>query len=140
MLIEFGKANLINKARQQPDKVKMVIDKISTDGLLSTFDAVKTKLDQPLALGYCNAGVVLESQIDEYKVGDRVASNGNHSEIVLVPQNLIVKIPDNVSDDDEKKSLQLAYLLQVEENEEMKNDDEYIAKMMMGDDLRQLHY
>ena len=56
MLIEFGKANLINKARQQPDKVKMVLDKVSTDGLLSTFDAIKTKLDQPLALGYCNAG------------------------------------------------------------------------------------
>ncbi len=99
MLIEFGKANLINKARQQPDKVKMVLDKISTDGLLSTFDAIKTKLDQPLALGYCNAGVVLESQIDEYKVGDRVASNCHHAEIVRCPKNLCAKIPDNVDDE-----------------------------------------
>lgn len=99
MLIEFGKANLINKARQQPDKVKMVIDKVSTDGLLTTFDAIKTKLDQPLALGYCNAGVVLESQIDEYKVGDRVASNCHHAEIVRCPKNLCAKIPDNVDDE-----------------------------------------
>ena len=99
MLIEFGKANLINKARQQPDKVKMVLDKVSTDGLLSTFDAIKTKLDQPLALGYCNAGVVLESQIDEFKVGDRVASNCHHAEIVRCPKNLCAKIPDNVDDE-----------------------------------------
>ncbi len=99
MLIEFGKANLINKARQQPDKVKMVIDKLSTDGLLSTFDAIKTKLDQPLALGYCNAGIVLESQIDEYKTGDRVASNCHHAEIVRCPKNLCAKIPDNVDDE-----------------------------------------
>lgn len=99
MLIEFGKANLINKARQQPDKVKMVIDKVSTDGLLTTFDAIKTKLDQPLALGYCNAGVVLESQIDEYKAGDRVASNCHHAEIVRCPKNLCAKIPDNVDDE-----------------------------------------
>ena len=64
MLVDFGKANMVEKARQQPDKVKMVLDKIKTDGFLPTIDAVRSKLDQPLPLGYCNAGVVLESNVD----------------------------------------------------------------------------
>lgn len=55
MLVEFGKAGL-QKARLQPDKVAMVLDKITTDGLLPTLEAVFHKLDQPLPLGYCNVG------------------------------------------------------------------------------------
>ena len=60
MLVEFGKANLIDKARQQPDKVKMVLDKVRSDGLLPTINAVRNKLGQPLPLGYCNVGKVTE--------------------------------------------------------------------------------
>src|ERR1700675_3107802 len=60
MLVDFGKANPIEKARQQPDKVRMVLDKIKTDGLMPTLDAVLNKLEQPVPLGYCNVGVVLE--------------------------------------------------------------------------------
>ena len=60
MLVEFGRANVINKARQQPDKVRMVLDKIRTDGLTATLDAVQSKLDQPLPLGYCNVGTVVQ--------------------------------------------------------------------------------
>ena len=63
MLADFGKASYLDKARQQPDKVKQVLDKIKTDGLIPTLDAVRSKLDQPLPLGYCNAGVVLESVV-----------------------------------------------------------------------------
>src|SRR5690554_7081700 len=96
MLVDFGKANFLDKARQQPDKVKMVLDKVRTDGLMPTVDAVLSKLDQPLPLGYCNAGVVLESDVSGYEVGDRVVSNGNHAEVVRVPQNLCAKIPPNV--------------------------------------------
>ncbi len=99
MLIDFGKANLLSKAKQQPDKVKMVLNKVITDGLMTTIDAVQSKLDQPLPLGYCNAGVILESDVDGFEVGDRVASNGNHAEVVRVPKNLCVKIPDNVDDE-----------------------------------------
>ena len=66
MLVEFSKANLIQKARQQPDKVKQVLDKIKADGLLPTLEAVFRKLDQPLPLGYCNAGVVLEVGAGRY--------------------------------------------------------------------------
>ena len=99
MLVEFGRANLIDKARQQPDKVKMVLNKVQTDGLLSTIEAVRSKLDQPIPLGYCNAGVVLESGVVGYKSGDRVVSNGNHAEVVRVSKNLCAKIPDGVDDE-----------------------------------------
>jgi predicted dehydrogenase/threonine dehydrogenase-like Zn-dependent dehydrogenase len=99
MLVDFGKASYINKARQQPDKVKMVLNKVATDGLMTTIDAVRSKLDQPLPLGYCNAGVILESDVDGFEPGNRVVSNGNHAEVVRVPKNLCVKIPDNVDDE-----------------------------------------
>jgi len=101
MLVEFGKASLIGKARAQPDKVKQVIDKIKTDGLMPTLEAVFNRLDEPLPLGYCNSGVVLETGpgVTEFKPGDRVVSNGSHAEIVCVPKNLCAKIPDSVSDE-----------------------------------------
>jgi predicted dehydrogenase/threonine dehydrogenase-like Zn-dependent dehydrogenase len=99
MLVEFGKANLIEKARQQPEKVKQVLDKIKSDGLWPTLEAVFKKLGEPLPLGYCNAGEVIAvgEGVSEFKVGDRVASNGPHAEIILVPQNLAARIPENVS-------------------------------------------
>ncbi len=101
MLVDFGKAGLIDKARQQPDKVRMVLDKISTDGLMPTIAAVRNKLDQPLAMGYCNVGEVVEvgAGVTGYAVGDRVASNGKHAELVAVPVNLCAKVPDAVSDE-----------------------------------------
>jgi len=102
MLVDFGKANFIQKAKQQPDKVKMVLDKVKTDGLRPTLEAVFNKLGQPLPLGYCNVGrvVAVGKGVTEFSVGDRVASNGNHAEFVSVPKNLVAKIPDNVSNDD----------------------------------------
>ncbi|MBX2944145.1 MAG: bi-domain-containing oxidoreductase, partial [Cyclobacteriaceae bacterium] len=102
MLVEFGQANLIQKARQQPERVKMVLDKMKTDGILPTIEAVFNKLDQPLPLGYCNAGVVVQvgEGVNGIKVGDRVASNGPHAEYVCVPQNLVAVIPENVSNEE----------------------------------------
>lgn len=102
MLVDFGKANFIQKAKQQPDKVKMVLDKVKTDGLRPTMEAVFNKLGQPLPLGYCNVGEVVEvgKGVTEFSVGDRVASNGNHAEYVCVPKNLVAKKPDNVSDEE----------------------------------------
>jgi predicted dehydrogenase/threonine dehydrogenase-like Zn-dependent dehydrogenase len=101
MLLEFGKANWIEKARQQPDKVRMVLDKFCSDGFTSTLESVRCKLDQPIALGYSNTGVVLEvgPGVTEFRAGDRVISNGPHAEVVSVPKNLCAKIPDAVSDD-----------------------------------------
>lgn len=102
MLVEFGKANLVDKARQQPDRVKQVLDKIKTDGLQPTLEAVFNKLGQPLPLGYCNVGhvVAVGKGVTEFVIGDRVASNGNHAEFVCVPKNLVAKIPDKVSDEE----------------------------------------
>lgn len=102
MLVEFGKAGWIEKARQQPDKVRMVLDKIKTDGLQPTLEAVFNKLDQPLPLGYCNVGRVADigKGVVGFEVGDRVISNGKHAEAVSVPINLCAKVPDGVSDEE----------------------------------------
>lgn len=102
MLVDFGKASYLSKARQQPEKVKQVLDKIKTEGILPTLEAVFNKLDQPIPLGYCHVGNVLEigDGVSEFAVGDRVVSNGNHAEFVCIPKNLVCKIPDNVSDEE----------------------------------------
>ncbi len=102
MLVEFGKANLLDKARQQPDKVKMVLAKVRTDGLMPTVNSVRNKLDQPMPLGYCNVGVVADTGagVVTVSIGDRVISNGAHSQVVSVPINLCARIPDGVSDDE----------------------------------------
>ena len=104
MLVDFGKAGWLEKARQQPEKVKQVIDKIRTDGLIPTVEAVFRKLDEPMPLGYCNVGVVLDVPLrqaqGDINIGDRVVSNGPHAEVVCVPRNLCAKIPDGVTDDE----------------------------------------
>jgi threonine dehydrogenase-like Zn-dependent dehydrogenase/predicted dehydrogenase len=98
MLVGFGKASYIDKARQQPEKVKMVLEKIRTDGLMTTIEAVQSKLSQPIPLGYCNVGVVAEVGfgVEGFKPGDRVVSNGPHADVVKVPKNLCARIPDSV--------------------------------------------
>lgn len=101
MVLDFGRASLIDKARQQPDKVRMVLDKVRTDGLMPTIEAVRNKLDQPVSMGYCNVGEVVEvgAGVHGFARGDRVASNGRHAEMVSVPVNLCAAVPDGVSDD-----------------------------------------
>lgn len=101
MLVEFGRAGVLEKARQQPEKVKTAVAKIKTDGLLATVDAIRNKLDQPVPLGYCNVGTILQGSPDHgfYK-GDRVVSNGKHAEVVSVPVNLCAKVPPGVSDEE----------------------------------------
>jgi len=114
MLVEFGQANLLAKARAQPEKVRQVLEKIRTDGLLPTLETVFAHLDQPLPLGYCNAGVVLEvgAGVTGFAAGDRVISNGPHAEVVCVPQNLCARIPARVSDDEAAFSVLAAVGLQ----------------------------
>ncbi len=101
MLVEFGQANLLSKSRQQPDKVRMVMDKVRSDGLAPTIEAVRARLDHVQPMGYCNFGVVAEvgKGVTGFSLGDRVASNGGHAEMVIVPANLCAKVPDNVSDE-----------------------------------------
>jgi predicted dehydrogenase/threonine dehydrogenase-like Zn-dependent dehydrogenase len=99
MLVEFGRAGLLDKARQQPEKVRQVLDKMRTDGVRSTVEAVRAKLDTPIPLGYCNAGIVVEtgSRVERFAPGDRVVTNGPHAEYVRVPHTLAARIPEGVS-------------------------------------------
>ena len=99
MLINFSKSNLIGKALSQPEKVNQVISKVKTDGVLPTIEAIKSKLDNPIPLGYCNVGVVNDSECANFVKGDRVISNGPHAEVIRVNKNLCAKIPNNVSDE-----------------------------------------
>jgi predicted dehydrogenase/threonine dehydrogenase-like Zn-dependent dehydrogenase len=101
MLVDFGRASYLEKARQQPEKVRMVLEKVRTDGLMTTIEAVQSKLAQPLPLGYCNVGVVAQvgAAVDGFKAGDRVVSNGPHADVVKVGKNLCARIPDGVDDE-----------------------------------------
>ena len=101
MLVDFGKSNIIDKARQQPDKVQQVLSKARTDGLLTTLHAVKSQLDHPLPLGYCHVGTVVAvgEGVSGFQVGDRVSSNSPHAELSVVPHHLCASIPDCVSDE-----------------------------------------
>ncbi len=102
MLVDFGRASLIDKARQQPEKVQVVLNKIATDGLVPTIEAVLNKLEQPMPLGYSNVGVVrdLGAGAGQFSKGMRVVSNGRHAECVTVPENLCARIPDSVNSED----------------------------------------
>ncbi|HEY2682920.1 MAG TPA: bi-domain-containing oxidoreductase [Steroidobacteraceae bacterium] len=102
MLLEFGRANLISKVRQQPERVRQVLNKMRTDGVAATLEAVRGKLEQPIPLGYCNVGRVVEcgGAVTEFASGDRVISNGSHAEFVAVGRNLCARVPDSVSDEE----------------------------------------
>ncbi|MFQ6616371.1 MAG: bi-domain-containing oxidoreductase, partial [Fidelibacterota bacterium] len=84
--------------RGQPERVRQAVEKLRTDGILRTAQSVRAKLDEAIPLGYSNAGKVIDlgSDVKNFRVGERVISNGPHSEIVSVPQNLCAKIPENV--------------------------------------------
>ncbi len=102
MLVEFARAGWVEKARQQPEKVRQVLVKAHTDGPVATLEAVRSQLERDLPLGYCNVGVVTAVGGDTPGLsrGDRVVSNGPHAEIVAVPKNLCARVPDDVSDDE----------------------------------------
>jgi polar amino acid transport system substrate-binding protein len=105
MLIDIAKKSIIGKAQARPDLVKQVLIKVKKEGLIPTVQKVMTKLEVPIPLGYSCSGKVLLAgrNITGIQAGDRVACAGagfaNHAEINVVPKNLIVKIPDNVTDE-----------------------------------------
>lgn len=101
MLLDFGKSNFLQKALKQKDRVKDVFDKINTDGLIPTLEAVNHKLNTPIPLGYSNVGRVISvgSEVKNYQIGDRIVSNASHAEIVTTQKHLSSVIPDNVSDE-----------------------------------------
>ncbi len=97
-VVELAKKSLLAKARQRPDHVRRVLQKVRQEGLVSTVRQVRAKLDQPMPLGYSSAGVVLEvgPGVEAFRPGDRVASNGGHAGIVAVGENLVAQVPDSV--------------------------------------------
>ena len=98
--VETAQASMLGKAKSRPDLVKQVVDNAKKDGIMATYNKVKNRLDNYKELGYSCAGIVIESSVEEFKAGDRVACAGataNHSEIVSVSKNLIVKIPESVT-------------------------------------------
>ncbi|OYT68457.1 MAG: oxidoreductase, partial [Armatimonadetes bacterium CP1_7O] len=102
MKVETGKMSLLGKARARPDLVKKVLNALRTEGIGATYRKVSARLEAPSPLGYSCAGEVIAvgSEVEGIQVGDRVACAGaehaHHAEIVCVPQNLVVPIPDGV--------------------------------------------
>src|SRR6516162_9638340 len=99
MVVEFAEKNIVQKAVARPDLVRQVLNKASREGILSTLSSVRQRLDTDMALGYSNAGEVIEvgGGVSEFKIGDRVACAGGgfavHAEFVRIPRNLAVRIP-----------------------------------------------
>jgi hypothetical protein len=95
MLVEFGQAGLLGKARAQPEKVRQLVTKIRTDGVKPALEAVASRLDEPLPLGYSNVGRVLAvgEAVTGFAPGQRVVSSGAHAEIVCVPATLAAAVP-----------------------------------------------
>ena len=104
--IDMGKKGLLQKARARPDLVKQVIRKLQTEGLAKTLGTVNTRLAAANPLGYSSAGMALAvgGLVEGIRPGDRVACGGvgyaNHAEYAVVPKNLVVKVPDNVTDEE----------------------------------------
>ena len=100
MILEFSQRWLLGKARLRPDLMRDLMAKARRDGILSTIHAVRTRLDQPIALGYSCAGEVIGigTQVTEFRIGDRVACAGGgfamHAEVVRIPRLLAARIPD----------------------------------------------
>lgn len=96
--MDLAKKSLLGKARERPDHVRRVLEKVRNEGLFETIDSVRKKLDEPMTMGYSSAGIVLAcgDGVQHFKPGDRVASNGPHAEVVSVPQNLCARVPEGV--------------------------------------------
>jgi predicted dehydrogenase/threonine dehydrogenase-like Zn-dependent dehydrogenase len=103
MSLELAQKTLVGKAIERPDLVKQVVQKFKTEGLVNTVNAVRARLDTTKALGYSASGSVIEvgSEVRDLRVGDRVACAGadfaSHAEMLSVPQNLCVRLPDEVT-------------------------------------------
>lgn len=101
LLVDFGRAGWLQKARQQPERVRQAWQKVRAEGLFATVRAIRSKLAQPIPMGYCHVGrVVAAPTRPDLSPGDRVVSNGPHAEVVSVADGLVAKVPDNVTDED----------------------------------------
>ncbi|HEX2254226.1 MAG TPA: bi-domain-containing oxidoreductase [Thermoanaerobaculia bacterium] len=101
MARDLARKSLLEKARQRPDQVRRVLEKLAQEGLAATVQQVRGKLSEPMPLGYSSAGVALAcgEGVQGIRPGDRVASNGAHAELVSVPRNLCAVVPEGVGDE-----------------------------------------
>jgi len=101
--VETAQSSLLGKARSRPDLVKQVYDTFRREGLRSTYNKVKSRLNEVKALGYSAAGIVIQADrsVEELQAGDRVACAGagyaSHAEVIFVPANLCCKVPESAS-------------------------------------------
>ncbi|HEV7798421.1 MAG TPA: bi-domain-containing oxidoreductase [Pyrinomonadaceae bacterium] len=102
-LAELGQKGLLGKARERPELIGKVWEKVKTDGIVQALEGVRDKLDQSHAVGYSAAGIVIETgkDVTAFHPGERVACAGTdyaaHAEVISVPQNLCVRLPDRLS-------------------------------------------
>ena len=102
-LAELGQKSLLGKARERPELIGKVWQKVKSEGITQALEGVRDKLDQSHAVGYSAAGIVIECgpEVKGFSPGDRVACAGtdyaSHAEIISVPQNLCVALPSTVS-------------------------------------------
>ena len=75
MLRDFGKASYLSKAKQQPEKVAQVLDKVKTDGIIATYESVVSKLNEPIPLGYCNVGQVVQATSDVNNINKHIQNH-----------------------------------------------------------------
>jgi predicted dehydrogenase/threonine dehydrogenase-like Zn-dependent dehydrogenase len=100
MLVEFGRGGWLSKARQQPEKFRAVLAKVRSEGFFPTIAAVRSKLAQPIPLGYCHVGEVLDAgEVPGFAAGDRVVSNSPHAEVVSASPAFAARLPAGVSDE-----------------------------------------
>jgi predicted dehydrogenase/threonine dehydrogenase-like Zn-dependent dehydrogenase len=105
LTVEAGQKNLVSRAIEQPALVRKVLDKARNEGVVATIDAVRSKLGSLTALGYSAAGTIsaVGEGVSDLRIGDRVACAGvgyaSHAEVLSVPKNLCVRLPETVSFD-----------------------------------------
>lgn len=104
-ILEFARRGLVGKALARPDLVRQIIAKVRTEGMLEAWRQAMARLDIPVPLGYSSSGrvIAIGDGVVEFTVGDRVACTGSgyagHAEVVSVPVNLCVRIPDSVDNE-----------------------------------------
>ncbi len=98
-VVELARKSLIGKARERPDHVRRILQKLKEEGFFSTFQQVMAKLDEPMPLGYSSAGVVLECGrgVQHFKPGDWIATAGPHAGVISIGKNLCARVPEGVS-------------------------------------------